>query len=99
MVKKLFNKNLLIIVSLIFIIFFVFLIFPSEKAYAGSYDGEDLALAILENSSTLVSSSYIDRDQDGCRQKIIFSSLGTMTPTDGSTFVVLSTGIAGAAKR
>ena len=96
MVKKLFNKNLLTIISLIFIIFFVFLIFPSEKADAGSYDGEDLALAILENSSTLVSSSYTDTDRDGCRQKIILSSLGTMTPTDGSTFVVLGTGIAGA---
>jgi len=96
MVKKLFNKNLLTIISIIFIIFFAFLIFPSEKAYAGSYDGEDLALAILENSSTLVSSSYTDIDRDGCRQKIILSSLGIMTPTDGSTFVVLSTGIAGA---
>lgn len=72
-----------------------FFIMSSEKVEAGSYDGGDLALAILANSSTLVSSSYWDRDTYGHRQAIVLSSLGTMQPTDGNTFIILSTGIAG----
>ena len=88
-------KNLTIITGLVFAIFFAFMISISERAYAGSYNGQDLALAIIKNQSTLVSSSYTDTDQSGHRQAIILSSLGTMTPTDGPTFALLSTGIAG----
>lgn len=74
----------------------VLFILSSEQVNAGSYDGEDLALAILANQSTLISSSYTDRDNEGHRQGIVLSSLGTIVPTNGSTFALLSTGIAGA---
>jgi uncharacterized repeat protein (TIGR01451 family) len=93
--KKQLFKNLIIITTLIFAAFFTFLIFTSERAYAGSYNGQDLAFAILKNQSTLVSSSYVDTDQEGHRQSIVLSSLGNLHPTDGQTFILLSSGIAG----
>ena len=67
----------------------------SEKVNAGSYDGQDLAYAILADPSTLISSQYTDTDRYGHRQEAVLSSLGTMSPTNGSTFALLSTGIAG----
>lgn len=90
-----FGKNIGIFIAIGFLIFTVFVIFPSERVKAGSYDGEDLALAILANQSTLVSSSYTDTDQSGHRQGTVLSSLGLMSPTHGSTFALFSTGIAG----
>ena len=77
------------------ILFAVFLLFSSLNAKAASYDGEDLAFAILANDSTLVSSYFEDRDNDGCRQAIVLSSFGDIIPTDGSNFALFSTGIAG----
>ncbi|RLF28957.1 MAG: hypothetical protein DRN05_02810 [Thermoplasmata archaeon] len=71
-------------------------VIPSAHVRAGSYDGEDLAYAILADPSTLISSYYTDTDTIGHRQAGVFTSLGTMHPTNGSTFVILSTGIAGA---
>ena len=73
-----------------------FIVLPSEKVKAGSYDGSDLANAVLANLSTLVSSSYWDTDDSRNRQGAVVSSLGTMLPTEGSTFILLGTGIAGA---
>ncbi len=73
-----------------------FLIIIPQNVIAGSYDGADLANAMLADPSTLVSSSYWDADGSGTRQGAVMSSLGTMLPTDGSTFALLSTGIAGA---
>jgi len=67
-----------------------------EIANAGSYNGEDLAEAILCDPSVLVSSSYSDKDESGCRQSDVFTSLGPLHPTNGSNFIILSTGIAGA---
>lgn len=63
-----------------------------EPATAGSYDGYDLAVALLANQSTLISSQYWDRDTAGCRQAVVLSSRGNLIPTDGSTFVIFSTG-------
>ena len=93
--KKQIFKNLITIIMLIFSIFDSIIIIGSDQAYALHYDGLDLALAILENESTLVSSYYIDMDQIGHRQSIVLSSLGIMQPTHGPTFALLSTGIAG----
>jgi uncharacterized repeat protein (TIGR01451 family) len=69
--------------------------YPSERVTAGSSDGWNLATAILANQSTLINAQYTDMDQEWCRQSVVLSSLGTMIPTDGSTFLLLSTGIAG----
>ena len=88
-------KSLLVITILIFTIFNSFIVLSSDQASALSYNGQDLALAILEDESTLVSSSYTDTDEIGHRQSIVLTSLGTMHPTHGSTFALLSTGIAG----
>ena len=72
----------------------LFIILPSEKVSA-AYDGEDLALAILANSSWLIDSTYSDSDQYGNRQSTVLSSLGAMSPTNGPTFAFFSTGKAG----
>lgn len=90
------NKKLPIILTLFICMFFSIIIITSEEAQAGSYNGQDLAYALLANQSTYVSSSYWDRDREGCRQATVLSSLGTMSPTNGSSFALLSTGIAGA---
>jgi len=93
--KKRFNKNLTIIMGIGVIVSLTFNIFLLENVNAGSYDGTDLATAILANQSTLISSSYMDRDNEGHRQGDVLSSLGTILPTEGSTFALFSTGIAG----
>lgn len=74
----------------------VFFIIPSKNVAADTYTGKDLALALLSNSSWLVDCSYSDTDQYGNRQSAVLTQLGTMHPTNGSTFAFLSTGIAGA---
>jgi len=71
------------------------IIFPSKIVIAGSYDGQDLALAILANESVFVNSYYTDSDSFGHRQSVVLSSLGVMSPTNGPTFALFSTGIAG----
>ncbi len=68
----------------------------SDRVQADTYDGQDLALAILANQSTLIDSSYADCDSSGNRQSTTLSSLGTLYPTHGSEFALFSTGIAGA---
>ena len=88
-------KNISFIVSIGFLLSNILFIYSSDRVIAGSYDGEDLALAIIANASWLVSSSYSDTDQSGHRQAAVFTSLGTMSPTDGSTFAFFSTGITG----
>src|SRR4030042_3476309 len=93
--KKQLFKNIMTIIVLISATFNTFIIFGSDQAYALSYNGLDLALAMLENQSTLVSSTYTDMDQYGHSQSIVLSSLGVMQPTHGSTFALLSTGVAG----
>ncbi len=87
--------NIAIIVAISLMLSNILIIIPADEAKAGSYNGEDLALAILSNSSWLIDSSYTDTDEYGTRQSGVFSTLGTMYPTDGSDFAFLSTGIAG----
>ena len=93
--KKIISNLITIFIVLILLLTSIIIINP-ETVKAGSYDGYDLAMAILADPSTYVGSSYWDRDRVGCRQAIVLSSLGTMQPTNGSTFALLSTGIAGA---
>jgi len=93
--KKRFYKNFTITFGVCLALLFASMTFTSENVRAGSYNGRDLALAILKNESTLISSSYTDTDESGHRQAIVLSSLGTLRPTDGTTFALLSTGIAG----
>ena len=88
-------KNFTIIVSIFTLILTNFIIFNTNIASADSYNGQDLAYAILQDGTTLISSSYVDSDQSGNRMAIILSSKGIMRPTDGPTFVLFSTGIAG----
>jgi uncharacterized repeat protein (TIGR01451 family) len=90
------KKNIAITTCFLLLFFNLMVIMPSEKVEAGSYNGQDLAHAILANNSWLLSSSYTDTDNSGHRQAGVFSSLGTMLPTEGSDFALFSTGIAGA---
>jgi len=87
--------NIAIIIAISLMLSNILMIMPADEVKAGSYDGEDLALAILSNSSWLIDSSYEDTDEYGTRQAGVFTSLGTMYPTHGSDFIFLSTGIAG----
>jgi len=89
------RKNIGIIIALVIILTNLFIFTPSNIVKADPYDGEDLALAILSNSSWLIDSSYSDTDSSGDRLSTVLSSKGTMSPTDGSTFALFSTGIAG----
>lgn len=86
------NKNISIIISIMIILLNCIIL--SENVEAGSYNGLDLANAILANQSTLISSNYTDMDDSGHRQATVATSRGTMLPTDGSSFILLSTGIA-----
>jgi uncharacterized repeat protein (TIGR01451 family) len=72
------------------------IILKHDTVKADGYTGEDLALAILANQSTLISCSYSDTDNYGNRQSTVLSSMGIMSPTHGSTFALFSTGVAGA---
>jgi hypothetical protein len=87
------NKYFSIIASLLLLFLNVAIV--SENIKAGSYNGLDLANAILVNQSTLISSSYTDTDDSGHRQSDVVTSRGTMLPTEGSSFILLSTGLAG----
>ena len=90
-------KNIMICLILIILFSNLIITLPSENIKADEpYDGRDLAIAILANSSWLISSTYSDLDPDGNRQSIILESLGTMHPTNGNNFTLFSTGIAGA---
>ena len=89
-------KNIGVIIAILLSMSNIFIIYPSERVEAGSYDGEDLALAILSNASWLVDSSYSDKDESGYSQAAVLSSLGIMSPTNGPTFALFSTGKAGA---
>jgi len=89
------KKNIGAIVTVGLLLSTVFMIIPSERVNAGSYNGEDLALAILANQSTLISSFYSDTDGSGHRQADVLTSLGIMSPTQGSTFALFITGITG----
>lgn len=71
-------------------------ILSSESIKANSSFAEELALAILADPSWLISASYSDTDNPQNRQAIILSSMGIMKPTYGDSFILLSTGIAGA---
>ncbi len=57
---------------------------------------DELALAILGDPTTLVSASYSDDSDTGKRQAVVEAALGSILPTNGPTFALLSTGIAGA---
>ncbi len=86
------NKKLSTIGITFLLVFLVFVAISPEPVNAGSYDGNDLAIALLENQSTLISSQYWDRDTGGHRQAVALASRGNLIPTDGSTFTLFSTG-------
>ena len=89
-------KKISMYLTLVFLISVTFIIL-SDQSSAGSYSGLDLAEAIVNDPSIIVDSSYYDTDYSGnTRLSDVFSDLGDMEPTNGSTFVVMSTGIAGA---
>ncbi len=87
-------KNIQLIIIFLYLISILFIPNFSEQAKADTFS-DQLACAILANESTLISSSYSDKSS-GNQQAVILSSLGEdIFPSDGDTFVLLSTGIAG----
>ncbi|MCX6663613.1 MAG: hypothetical protein NTZ75_05130, partial [Euryarchaeota archaeon] len=86
------NKKITTIGITFLLVFLVFVAISPEPVNAGSYDGHDLAVALLANQSTLISSQYWDRDTGGHRQAVALASRGNLIPTDGSTFALFSTG-------
>lgn len=95
MIKVNERKNFGRIIAILAILYLIIVIFPSNIVNAGSYNGQDLALSILADQSVLVSSYYTDSDSFGHRQSAVLSSLGILSPTNGPTFSLFSTGIAG----
>ncbi|RLI51655.1 MAG: hypothetical protein DRP09_19025, partial [Candidatus Thorarchaeota archaeon] len=93
--KNVWTKHFSAFIVIMLIVSSILLLVATKKANAGSYDGADLAYAILADPSTLISSQYTDTDHYGHRQEAVLSSLGIMYPTNGSTFALLSTGMAG----
>ncbi|MEM4257534.1 MAG: choice-of-anchor L domain-containing protein [Candidatus Thermoplasmatota archaeon] len=91
MIKKIPHVLLLMICMLVI----VHSMMPLKTVHAGTYNGADLAAAILVDPATLISSSYTDTDSSGTRQACVSTGLGIIQPTHGSSFVLLSTGIAG----
>ncbi len=85
-----------IIIGLIIVFSFIALVLPSCSISAESSFSDSLAESILSDPSILLSSSYSDTDSSGNRQADILSSMGVMNATNGDSFVLLSTGIAGA---
>ena len=90
-------KNLKLKLLTYFII--IFILSTSSQHFinqvkADVYNGEDLALAILTDPSFLIDCSYENTDNQN-KQGIVLSSLGSIQPTHGTTFAMLSTGIAG----
>ena len=86
------NKKLSTIGITLLLVILVFVAISPEPVNAGSYDGNDLAIALLENQSTLISSQYWDRDTAGHRQAVALASRGNLIPTNGPTFAIFSTG-------
>ncbi|MBS3748962.1 MAG: DUF11 domain-containing protein [Candidatus Thermoplasmatota archaeon] len=81
--------------ALITVVTLIIIILPSNQLIADSSFSDTLSEAVLSDPSCLVSSSYSDTDEYGNRQAALLSGLGTMNATDGDSFVLLSTGIAG----
>ncbi len=80
-------------VGIVFLqVILAFIAISPNTVQAGSYDGYDLAMALLADPSTLVSSQYWDRDTAGHRQSIVLTSRGNLIPTDGSSFAIFTTG-------
>jgi len=94
MYKRL-SKNVGIIVAIGFLLYVIFVICPSENVKADEFSNQ-LAYAILYDPSTLVSSSYSDTDPNNLQVKILSSFGNRMPPPDKPTFIILSTGVAGA---
>jgi len=93
MVKGL-SKDVRIIVAIGFLLSAIFVISSSDNVKADAFS-DSLAYAILADPSTLVSSSYSDTAPNNLQVKIL-NSLGDIMPSDGPTFIILSTGTAGA---
>ncbi|MCX6672078.1 MAG: hypothetical protein NTX92_09190, partial [Euryarchaeota archaeon] len=72
-------------------------VIPSKPTEASTPTAQEMALAILaqSNQSALQSALYTDSDPTLHRQAIILTNFGTITPSDGPNFLLLSTGIAG----
>lgn len=86
------NKKIPTIGIVFLLVTLAFVAITPKTVQAGSYDGHDLAVALLADPSTLISSQYWDRDSAGHRQSTVLSSRGNLIPTDGSSFAIFSTG-------
>jgi uncharacterized repeat protein (TIGR01451 family) len=86
------NKKIPTIGIVFLQVILAFVAITPNTVQAGSYDGYDLAVALLADPSALISSQYWDRDAAGHRQSMVLSSRGNLIPTDGSSFAIFSTG-------
>lgn len=91
--SKRLGKNIGMIVAAGFLLFTIIMLCSSERVRADDFS-DQLANAILADPSTLESSSYTDKSSSD-QQATILTSLGDIMPTDGESFILLSTGVAG----
>jgi len=93
--REKYSKNKAVMLFIAFLLVGIFIVIATNTVHAGSSNGENFARAVLANESWLIDSSYTDTDEYGTRQAMVLSSLGTMSPTNGNSFLLISTGIAG----
>lgn len=97
--KRIDGKHAVLMLTLIVVLSSLFSSTPSKNVRGEEpYTGEDLARAILNTcyQDALLWSSYSDQDETGQhRQSKVCTSLGVLKPTNGTTFALLSTGVAG----
>jgi uncharacterized repeat protein (TIGR01451 family) len=90
------RKKMMSITLILCIVASTYVIVPKEQVQADSTLAFDLASAILSNTSWLLDANYVDTDTEDNRQAIVLSSQGTMVPTEGNSFALISSGKAGA---
>jgi uncharacterized repeat protein (TIGR01451 family) len=90
------NKKIISITLSILLLLTLFISSPLVLQTSANVDkAYNLTMAILTNSSSYISSSYSDTDPQSIRQGTVITSSKGDFPTNGSKFIILSTGIAG----
>ena len=83
------------VLMLVFVFSAILIITSSENSRADAYS-DSLAEAIVNDHSIIVSTSYFDTDSSGNDQSVILTEFGDMEPSNGTNFILISTGEAGA---
>ena len=93
--KNKIRKNLEVLAVIMLVSSITAFVAPIKNVRADDEFANSLALALLSDPSVLIDASYSDTDSSGNRMAKVVTSLGIMSPTHGSDFILISSGIAG----